>query len=124
MADIHNPGGGNAQVEDIDGQPSIGYWTNDQSWVGWQFKIDRPGQFDVLATIATPAGKSTFELAVGDQKVAAVVTSTGSYQTFEIIKCGRPLEIGQEGDYELSVKPVRGQWQPINLRSVVLEPVR
>ncbi len=123
MADIHNPNGGNAQVEDIDGQPNIGWWTNDRSWVGWAFKLDKPGQFEVIASLATPATGSAFELAVGDAKLAVEAPNTGSYQSFRTVTLGK-VELNERGAYELSIKPVRGRWQPINLRSVVLKPAR
>lgn len=120
MAEIHAPG--QTQVETIDGQPSIGFWTDARSWVGWQFKIDRPGRFDVTAAIATPATGSRFAVAVGDEQWTAEAPDTGSYQTFRTVKLG-DVRVEQKGPCELSIKPIRDQWQPINLRSVVLTPV-
>ena len=111
---------GQAQVESIGGQSSIGWWTNARDVVAWPFKVDRPGRFDVTATIATPAQSSKFEIAVGDRKLSAEVTSTGSYQTFKTVKLGT-IEI-EQGPTELTIKPVREGWQAINLRSVVLKP--
>ncbi len=118
LAEIH---GGTAQLEEIDGQPSVGYWTNPRDWLSWQFKLTKAGRFDVIAVIATPAESSKFEIAVGDQKLAAEVTSTGSYQTFRVARLGA-IELKQTGNYELSIRPIRNQWQAINLRSVTLKP--
>jgi len=112
--------GNQAQVESIDGQPSVGYWTNARDVVAWSFKVERGGRFDVTATAATPAQSSKFELIVGEQKLTAEIASTGSYQTFKTVKLGT-IEIKQ-GPTELSIKPLRDGWQPINLRSVVLKP--
>lgn len=123
LADIHNPNGGNTQVEDIDGQPNIGYWTNDRSWIGWGFKIDKPGRFDVLATLATLANGSELELIAADAKLTVEVPNTGSYQSFRTVTLGT-IELAEQGAYELSVRPIRGRWQPINLRSIVLKPTR
>ena len=119
LTEIHGSG---AQVEEIDGQPNIGWWTNARNWVSWRFKLNTPGRFDVTASIATPAQSSQFEFAVGDQKLAGEVTSTGSYQSFKTVKLGT-IELKQPGTYELSVKPVRDRWQAINLRSITLRPV-
>jgi alpha-L-fucosidase len=121
LADLHGAAGRYARVESIDGKPSIGYWTSDRAWIGWQFKIEKPGTFDVHAEIATPATGSKFEIAAGNEKLAAQAPNTGSYQTFQTVKLGR-LRIGQKGDHELSIKPVQGQWSPINLRRIVLKP--
>ncbi len=120
VAEIQNPSGANAQVEDIGGQASIGYWTSDRSWVAWRFKIDRPGRFDVVATIAAPSA-SKFEVAVGSETLTAETLGTGSYQSFQTVTLGR-IELKDTGAGELILRPVRGQWQAINLRSVVLKP--
>jgi alpha-L-fucosidase len=119
-AEIHASGSG-PQVETIDGQPSIGFWTNPRAWISWTFQIDKPGRFDIMATIATPAASSKFVIGVGGQKVPAQASSTGSYQAFRTVKLGT-IELGQKGPCELSIRPVRNEWQPINLRSVVLKP--
>ncbi len=115
LADIH----GQAQVETIDGQSSIGWWTDAKDFVSWSFKVTRGGRFNVIATVATPAQSSKFEIAVGDQKLSVEVTSTGSYQKFETVKLGT-IEL-KPGPIELTLKPRQG-WQAINLRSVVLKP--
>jgi len=121
MVDLHGPEGRYAQVESIDGQPSIGFWTNDQAWVSWAFKIDTPGQFDVVAEIATPATASKFTVAIGSDSLAATAPNTGSYQKFETVTLGQ-LRIPAAGDHELTIKPVKDQWSPINLRGVTLKP--
>ena len=113
--------GSHAKVETIDGRPSIGFWTSDRDWIAWSFEIDKPGRFNVTATLATPAQSTKFEIAVCDRKLAAEVTNTGGYQSFKALNLGT-VEIRRQGPCELSIKPVRNQWQPINLRSVVLKP--
>jgi alpha-L-fucosidase len=119
LAEIH---GGGAQLEAVGGRPNIGYWTNARDWLSWRFKLSKPGRFDVTASIATPAESSKFELAVGDQKLIAEVAGTGSYQTFTTVKLGA-IELKQSTD-ELTIKPVRDQWQAINLRSITLKPAQ
>ncbi len=119
LAEIHGDG---AQVESKYGPPNIGFWTNARDWVSWQFQIERPGRFDVTAGIATPASSSRFELAVGNEKLSVEVLSTGDYGNFKTIKLGT-VQIDR-GAQELSIKPVRDQWQPINLREIVLTPAK
>ncbi len=116
-ADIH---GSQARVESKGGQPNIGWWTNARDWVSWPFKLDKGGRFDVMATIATPAETSKFEVAVDAQKLTAQAVRTGDYETFKTIKLGEVRL--EQGNHELSIKPVPGQWQAINIRSVVLKP--
>jgi alpha-L-fucosidase len=119
LADVH---GGGARVESIGGQPNIGFWTNPDDSISWRFRLSKPGWFDVIASVATPAESSKFELAAGDQKLIAEVSSTGNYQTFKTVKFGT-IELKQPGPCELSIKPIRDQWQAINLRSITLKPV-
>ncbi len=122
-ATIHNPGGSGAQVEDINGKASVGFWTDDRSYLSWEFEIDKPGTFDVVATIATPAGNSNFEIAVAGEKLSAKAPNTGDYRKFETAALGQ-VRIADKGKCELTIKPVRGQWSPINLRSVELKPAK
>jgi len=121
LAETHSEGGSGPQVEDIGGKASIGYWTNDRAWLSWQFKIVKPGTFDVVAEIATTASSSKFEIAVAGEKLSAQAPNTGDYRKFETVTLAQ-VRIADAGDCELTIKPVRGQWSPINLRSIVLKP--
>lgn len=72
---------------------------------------------------ATTASASKFEIAVAGEKLAAQAPNTGDYRKFETVTLGR-VRIADKGDCELTIKPVRGQWSPINLRSIVLKPAK
>ena len=113
--------GNGVQVEEKGGRPNLGFWTNAQDWVSWRFKLDKGGRFDVMATFATTASSSKFDVAVGEQKFTAQVEKTGSYETFKTVKLGEVRL--EKGMHELTIKPVRDQWQAINLRSVTLKPI-
>lgn len=60
------------------------------------------------------------EVAVGEQKLSAQVEQTGAYETFKTVKLGQ-VQLEKDA-HELSIKPMRNQWQAINLRSLVLRP--
>ncbi len=118
LAEIH----GGAQVEDIDGKPNIGFWTAEETWISWDFEITQPGRFNVTAQIASP-GTSKFEIIVGNGKLTAEAPKTGDYHTFKTVELGQ-ISISDKGTCQLSVKPVPGQWNAINLRDIVLKPVK
>ena len=118
-ADIHNRMGSDTKLETKDNLPNIGYWTDAQSWVEWEFKIDRPGTFAVTAEIATPADVSRAELKIGEAVLAATFSSTGGYDTFQTRQLGT-ITIDKAGSYALQMRPDRNAWQPINLRFVTL----
>lgn len=121
LAEAADIRGSQAQVESIEGESNIGWWTNPRDSVAWGFKVDKGGRFNVTAVIATPSA-SKFDVVAGDQKLSAQVASTGSYQTFKTFELGT-IEL-KSGPCELSVKPLRDGWQAINLRSVVLKPAK
>lgn len=99
----------------------IGYWTDANDWADWQFKINRPGAFDVSAEISAPAS-GAFDISVGDQTVHCAAPVTGNYVTFQPVKLGK-LEISTAGAVTLAVRPVPGKWQPMNLKAIRLTPV-
>jgi len=99
----------------------IGYWTDVKDWADWQFKVKTPGKFEVSAIIAAPAG-SSFDLAVGENKLRCVAPVTASYVDFKPVNLG-VVEIASTGTVTLAVHPVADVWQPINLKSIQLTPV-
>ncbi len=72
---------------------------------------------------ATTAGSSKFEIAVAGEKLSAQAPNTGDYRKFETVALGR-VRVANAGDCKLTIKPVRGQWSPINLCSIVLKPAK
>jgi len=100
---------------------NIGYWTDANDWADWQFKINRPGAFDVSAEISAPAS-GAFDISVGGQTVHCAAPVTGNYVTFQPVKLGK-LEISTAGAVTLAVRPVPGKWQPMNLKAIRLTPV-
>ncbi|UCC99778.1 MAG: alpha-L-fucosidase, partial [Phycisphaerales bacterium] len=124
LADIHSPEEGAApRVETIEDVPNVGYWTDVRAWIGWQFKISKPARFDVVATVATPSSGGKCEVTLVDQKLTTEIPNTGSYQKFQTITLGQ-LEVKQPGPCSLTIKPVIGQWQAMNIRYIVLKPLK
>ncbi len=101
---------------------NIGYWTDARDWVEWTFKVNRPGRFDLRAEVAA-TGAGQFEVTIGGRTLRATAPVTGDYGKFSTIDLGS-VEIPTAGSVTLGVKPVPDAWQPINLRSVILSPVK
>jgi alpha-L-fucosidase len=122
LADIHDEGGGQTpQVESKYGKSNIGFWLDQRDWVEWKFKIDKPGTFDILAEIATPAANSQFTIKVADQTIAAKAANTGDYAKFTSQNLGS-IKITKTGKYNLEFRPKPNNWSPINLRQITLKP--
>ncbi|MBN1846543.1 MAG: alpha-L-fucosidase [Sedimentisphaerales bacterium] len=123
LADIHDEGGGAVpQVESKYDRPNIGFWTDARDWVAWQFKIDRPGDFEIVAEIAAPADNSRLAIKVAGKTIEAKAAATGDYGRFREQNLGR-VTIGQAGKYSLEIRPNRDSWTPINLGQITLKPV-
>jgi hypothetical protein len=82
--------------------------------------VTKPGRFEVTAEIAAE-GSGTFTVDAGGGKLTATAPKTGSYTTFQKVSLGT-LEISKAGVTTLAVRPVPAGWQPMNLKSIRLEP--
>jgi alpha-L-fucosidase len=117
-ADLH----GGLQYEVGNGKNNIGYWTNPNDFASWTFQIiHQPGKFRVTAEVATQ-GAADFEISSGDEKISAAAPNTGDYTHFQTIDLPVVFEIPASGNATLTVKPVKENWSPVNLKSITLTP--
>ena len=121
QADIHNnEGSQNVRVQEHEGRPNIGYWTDARAWVEWSFRIERPGRYEIRAELAIEKEKSCFRWGLPDQHVSVEVSSTGGYRNY-VTKSLGTIRINKAGEYTLQIKPEKDDWQPINLRQLELK---
>ena len=102
------------------GQENIGFWMSPADWIDWEFKIAKPGKFKVSAEIAS-TGTNSFEVVVGDKKLAGKAPKTGDYKKYQTVELGT-IEIPTAGKASLAIKAVKEGWQPMNVRWVMLRP--
>jgi alpha-L-fucosidase len=100
---------------------NIGYWLNSNDWADWEFKLTKPGRFVVTADIAAPV-LTAFELSVAGQMLRATAPVTGNYSTFQNVKLG-VVEFLAAGTMDLTMHPIKDGWQPMNLKTIRLEPI-
>ena len=118
-ATIH---GATPQYESGGGKDQIGYWGDPKDYVSWDFRLTRPGTFDVEITYSCSAGcdGSEFTVAAGDQALTGRSKATGTWATYTTGKLGT-LRFGKAGMHALSVKPKSDPpWKVIGLKSVTL----
>lgn len=120
-ANIHNHLGADTQVEEKGGKMNIGYWTSPRVTVDWEFNIDRPGLFEIMADAAT-AAQTRFSVKLGGETLDVTVPGLGGYDAFQQWSLGR-VNLKTAGACKLELIPDKDQWQPLNLRSVRLVPV-
>ncbi len=109
------------------GKDNLGYWTNPADWAEWPVQITKPGTFTVTALIAAQ-GSGTFTVGVteaGNVQIAVGghAPNTGDYTQFQPVTLGT-LTISEAGPARVSVHPIQEGWQPMNLKSLTLTPVR
>jgi alpha-L-fucosidase len=117
-------------IEQIEGKPSIGFWTNAEAEVAWDVKVSKPGRFAVTLEFACDAdsGGSRIVLAAGEGPSAArlewEVPPTGGWRRFETAELGE-VEIEKAGVIPVRIEPLAKPGLGVmNLRRVVLTPVQ
>jgi alpha-L-fucosidase len=112
---------GALKVESKDGKPNIGYWLETGDSAAWPFKLDKPGEFEVVGDLASQ-GASRFSVRVGQSALDAEMAGTGDYAVFKDFTLGR-VKIDKPGMHRLIMKPKRNGWSPVNVRTLTLRPV-
>ncbi len=101
---------------------NIGFWTNPADWADWEFKVTRPGRFEVIAEIAA-LERAFLEVSVGTgSSTKGRANASGDYGKFRVVNLGY-LEIPSSGKATLAVHPVEEGWHAVNLKAIRLKPV-
>src|SRR5574340_905267 len=101
----------------IDRRGVLAGWTNAKDWLSWDFKVFRPGSFDVVEVSAPPARGSTWDgghrltISVGGKTVNATMNRDGEqvdpsnpHTKYVVSKLGR-IAIDKAGDCRMELKP-------------------
>jgi len=118
--------GDTARYESGGGRDNIGFWTNSQDFVTWDFKVNTPGSFNVEITFACSPGNggSEYSVSIAEQELGGTIRETGSWTDFVSEKLGT-VKISKAGVYTLAVKPkTMPRGAVMNLKSITLIPVK
>jgi hypothetical protein len=72
---------------------------------------------------ATPAASTGFSIETDKASFITGITSTGDYNQYKEFSLGT-VKVSKAGVFTLSVKPSGQNWEPMNLRKIILEPVK
>jgi hypothetical protein len=103
---------------------TLGYWSNADDWVSWEFEITQPGNLivDLTESCGPDSAGSHYTVEVGDQKLKDKVQETGSFRLFRVRRLGT-LQFEKPGLYTLSVRAQdKPQFAVMDLRSIRLSP--
>ena len=116
--------GKNIRYEPQPHKNTIGYWTRADDWVSWDFKVTKPGTFEVKLTQACGKGSGGSEVnfSVSEQVIKDFVPDTGAFTNWTNRVIGT-FTFAQPGDYSVEVKPVKKPGQAVmDLRAITLTP--
>jgi len=103
---------------------TVGYWTKKEDWVSWDFVVERPGKFEVIALqgCGKGSGGAEVQFIFEDQKLTMTVQDTGHFQNFVERNIGR-VEL-KKGPHRLEVRPLTKPGVAVmDLRLVTLQPI-
>ncbi|MFM7182430.1 MAG: alpha-L-fucosidase [Verrucomicrobiales bacterium] len=121
--EINNPGyGTHAKLVRKNGNITLDSWSDARAWMQWTFRVNRPGEFKVVAQAAAKAD-SALTLGIGPNDKACKIKSTGGDQTFAEVVLGK-ITVSEAGVHELRLRPAKDGWKPVSLRGLTLEPAR
>ncbi len=118
-AEVH---GDKLNTEDRDGQMNLGFWDNPGEWASWSVRVDKPGKFNLSASVATVNEGVELLIVAGSSQAAARLPATGDWGAFKMIDLGQ-IELTRAGGQTIDVRPTDpSTWKGINLRFVRLTP--
>jgi len=137
LSEVHKEG--SAQVLGFDSRGVIEKWTNKDEWVDWNFKVARPGSFDVVVLTSEQKYGKDWEgghkimIDVAGQKLQGTVANDGKednpanpYWKYVVSKMGR-VTFDKPGKYHLALRPetiLSEKKLGLTLVSVKLVPVQ
>lgn len=105
---------------------NVGFWTRPEDAVEWRLTVAATGVFDVAAEIACDPSSvgNTATFRIAEQDLSVRVPSTGGWKNFELRPIGK-VRLDAQKAHVLSVSGSSGQRGALmNLRRVVLTPVK
>jgi alpha-L-fucosidase len=114
--------GDKIQIETNDDDEKIAVnWIDFRANLYWIIRVDEPGEFEVLAEVATV--KPTDVVVTGGRKsVNASLPATGSCETFQQVSLGK-LNLS-EGEHTITIKLKAKTGEPMCVKAATLKPVK
>lgn len=114
--------GSTAKLESHPGNHRIGFWTQLDDRVEWDYTPTRPGAYDLELTYSL-AGDATSDIRIslGENSLSAVIEGTGSWYRYRTVPLGRMQLATGETRVSVSATAKTGA-AAMNLKAIVLRP--
>jgi len=117
FADIYNPGyGTHAKLIDTGAKSIIVNWVDWRARLEWMFNASEPGNYKIEALVKVD-NPCKIKIDIGEKSIETIVETTND--KFEIISLGE-INLSEGGDKIISLKPVKDNWNNMELRYVEL----
>lgn len=115
--------GDRAKLETHPGNHRIGFWSNIQDSVHWDYKATRPGMYDVELTYSVANGElNEIECTFGGKTLRSKLVNTGSWYHYTTVPIGR-VYIEKSGMLPVKVRGVKIMGGAVmNLKALTLRP--
>ncbi len=119
-----------AQFENLQG-PGAAYhekhdavdeWESATAKVYWNFQIEKPGTFDIIALAAARQQSAVIVTAGGESRTVRIAAQDKDQRGYQPLHLGQ-ITITEPGSQTLSLMPDAARWNPIRLREVRLTTV-
>ncbi len=101
----------------------LGFWTELQDFAEWEFKMEKPGKYQVALHQGSNPGGSEVVVQFGEQQLKFTVPSTGDFHKHQPVSVGQ-IMVDKQGTYRLAIKPQTKSGKAImDVEKVVLSPV-
>src|SRR5205085_12184118 len=76
--------GATVRYEPQPNKNTVGYWTKKDDWISWDFTVNKPGKFELIALqgCGKGSGGAEVEFTIDKQTLKMTVEDTGHFQNF------------------------------------------
>ncbi|WP_372757407.1 alpha-L-fucosidase [Mariniflexile sp.] len=101
----------------------VGSWDSETARVYWAFEVEKPGEFNIVASYSGDKETTINVTMNGVSKTVIIPASGDNPKRFKNVDLGN-FSIDKAGKQEFSLMPVAGKWNMLNLKEVKIQPVK
>lgn len=115
--------GRRAKLETHPGNHRIGFWSDADDFVSWEYRPTRPGTYDVELTYSKAGGAGTrVAIEAAGQRLETTLAPTGGWYRYTVVPVGK-LKLPKDAKVTLAVKCLKKTGAAVmNLKAVTLRP--
>ena len=114
--------GETAKLEKDPGNYRIGFWSNEEDSLFWNYNASRWGMYDLELTYSLAAKESKIKIQIGSKSIVSNINHTDSWYHYDTVKLGK-IYLPKSGKYQVSINAIDKQGGAVmNFKSLVLVP--